>query len=175
MATAARLSALVSVAVAFALVAAIPTSGGSGLAALVGWVGLAMLIVGMLTGLPGSVTVAALAFVIQLVIVTGLPVGLALPLWLHALLIVLMIEFANASLSFRDHASDPVVTVARAMGLGIVSGSLVHVMSLLLEGSAASGVLLRAAGIGAMVTAGGWAIHNWRRSLSRPESVQGES
>ena len=174
MATAARLSALVAVAVAFAMVAAIPTSGGSGLAALVGWVGLVMLVVGMLTGLPGSVTIAALAFVVQLVIVTGLPVGLAQPLWLHTLLIVLMIEFANASLSFRDHASDPVVIVTRAMGMGIASAAVVHVMVLLLEGSAASGALLRAAGIGAMVIAGGWVIQKWRRSLARPESVQGD-
>ena len=173
MASAARLSALVSVALAFALVAAIPTSGGPGLAALVGWVGLLMLIIGMLSGLPGSVTVAALAFVIQLIILTGLPIGLPLPLWMETLLIVLTVEFANASLSFRDHSSDPIVMVGRALGVGVASSALVHVMGLLLAGNAASGALLRAAGIGAMVMAGGWVINAWRRSVSAG-SVEGE-
>lgn len=174
MATAARLSALTSVAVGFALVAAMPTGEGSGLAALVGWLGLAMLVVGMLTGIPGSVTVAALAFVLQMIIVTGLPVGLAQPLWVHTLLLVLMVEFGNASLSFRDHAMDPIVVVGRALGIGVAAAAIAELMGLLLAGAQVSGVLMRAAGIAAMVVAGGWAVHRWRRSLARPGSVQGE-
>jgi hypothetical protein len=173
-ATAARLSALISVALGFALVAAMPTGEGSGLAALVGWLGLAMLVVGMLTGIPGSITVAALAFVIQMLIVTGLPVGLAQPLWVHTLLLVLMVEFGNASLSFRDHATDAIVVVGRAVGIGVVAAGLTHLMGLLLAGSEVTGLLLRAAGIGAMVIAGGWVIHRWRRSLERAGSVQGD-
>jgi hypothetical protein len=151
-----------------------PTGEGSGLAALVGWLGLAMLVVGMLTGIPGSVTVAALAFVLQMIIVTGLPVGLAQPLWVHTLLLVLMVEFGNASLSFRDHAMDPIVVVGRALGIGVAAAAIAELMGLLLAGAQVSGVLMRAAGIAAMVVAGGWAVHRWRRSLARPGSVQGE-
>jgi hypothetical protein len=174
MATAARLSALISVALGFALVAAMPTGEGLGLAALVGWLGLAMLIVGMLTGIPGSITVAALAFVIQMLIATGLPVGLVQPLWVHTLLLVLTVEFGTASLAFRDHATDAIVVVGRAVGIGVTAAALAHLMGLLLVGSEVSGVLLRAAGIGAMVVAGGWVVHRWRRSLARTGSVQGE-
>ncbi len=165
MASAARLSAIASVALGFALVVTIPTGGGSGLAALVGWVGLLILVMGMLTGLRGSVTVAALAFVVQLVIVAGLPVGLALPLWLQTLLIVLVVEFADASLSYREHASDLVVGVGRALGIGLTASLLVQVMATLLAGSEASGALLRAAGVGAMVIACGWVVTAWRRSV----------
>ena len=173
MATAARLSALISVALAFAL-GGMPAGEGSGLATLVGWVGFVMLAAGLLTGIPGAITVAALSFVLQIVILAGLPVGLAQPLWLHAFLLVLMIEFASASLSFRDHASDPIVVVGRAFGLGVVAATLTQVMGLLLAGSELSGVLLRAAGIGAMVVAGGWVVHRWRRSLAPAPSVQGD-
>ena len=168
MASAARLSAIVSVALGFALVISIPTSGGSGLAALVGWIGLLILVIGMLTGLHGSVTVAALAFVLQLVIVAGLPVGLALPLWLQTLLIVLVVEFADASLSYRDHASDLIVSIGRALGIAITASVMVQVMSTLLAGSDASGALLRAAGVGALAIAGGWVVTSWRRSVLAP-------
>jgi hypothetical protein len=115
-------------------------------------------------GVSASVTAAAVALVLQLAIVSALPVALSPPLWAQALLIVLIVEFATASFAARSHPLDPVLLVVRAVGTAIVVSGVVQVMDLLLEGAVASGVLVRAVGVAALIVAGGWVTLIWRRS-----------
>jgi hypothetical protein len=115
-------------------------------------------------GISASVTAAAVALVLQLAIVSALPVALSPPLWAQALLIVLIVEFATASFAARSHPLDPVLLVVQAVGTAIVVSGVVQVMGLLLEGAVASGVLVRAVGVAALIVAGGWVALIWRRS-----------
>jgi hypothetical protein len=164
LATTARLSAAVAALLAGALVLSVPTAKGSGLGALVGLVGAIVLVVGLLSGLSASVTAAAVAFVIQLAIVSALPVPLSPPLWAHALMIVLIVEFATASFVARSRPVDPIRVVIRAVATAVAVSGVVAVMALLLEGVSANGVLVRALGVAALVIAGGWVTLIWRRS-----------
>ena len=164
MAATARLSATLAVLLDVALVLSVPTSKGSGLGALVGGVGALLLAAGLFLGISASVTAAAVALVLQLAIVSALPVALSPPLWAQALLIVLIVEFATASFAARSHPLDPVLLVVRAVGTAIVVSGVVQVMGLLLEGAVASGVLVRAVGVAALIVAGGWVALIWRRS-----------
>lgn len=164
MATTARLSAFLASILALALVLSIPTAKGSGLGALVGGIGALLLVAGLIYGVSASITAAAVAFVLQLAIVSALPVALSPPLWAQALLIVLIVEFATASFAARSRQVDPILMVVRSVGTAVTVGGVVQVSSLLLEGSAVSGVLVRAAGLAALIVAGGWVTVIWRRS-----------
>jgi hypothetical protein len=164
MATTARLSAAVSSVLALALVLSVPTARGSGLGAVVGGIGVLLLVAGLLYGVSASVTAATVAFLIQLGIVSALPVTLSPPLWAQALLIVLIVEFATASFTARSRYLDPVLVVIRAVGTAVVVSGMVQVMALLLEGSEMSGVLVRAAGVAAFIVAVCWVTLAWRRA-----------
>jgi hypothetical protein len=163
-ATTARLTAVASVILGLALVLSVPTAKGAGLGALVGGVGVLVLVAGLLYGFTASVTAAAVAFVLQMAIISALPVALSPPPWAQTVLIVLIVEFASASFAARARQLDPIRMVARAMGTAVVAGGVVQVLSLLLEGSEVSGVLVRSVGVGALVIAGGWVALVWRRS-----------
>lgn len=164
LATTARLSAAVASIMALALVLSVPTARGSGLGALVGGIGVLVLVVGLFYGLPASVTAAAVAFVLQLAIVSALPVVLSPPLWAQALLIVLIVEFATASFAARTRQVDPILMVIRAVGMAVIVSGVVQVTALLMEGAELRGVLVRAVGVAALVVAGGWVTLAWRRS-----------
>ncbi|MDP9495666.1 MAG: hypothetical protein M3P87_10545 [Actinomycetota bacterium] len=164
MATTARLSAFLASILALALVLSIPTAKGSGLGALVGGIGALLLVAGLIYGVSASITAAAVAFVLQLAIVSALPVALSPPFWAQALLIVLIVEFATASFTARSRQVDPILMVVRSVGTAVTVGGVVQVSSLLLEGSAMSGVLVRAVGLAALIVAGGWVTLIWRRS-----------
>jgi hypothetical protein len=164
MATTARLSAAASSILALALVISVPTAKGSGLGAVVGGIGVLLLVGGLFYGVPASITAATVAFVVQLGIVSALPVTLSPPLWAHALLVVLVVEFATASFTARRRYLDPVLMVIRAVGTAVAVSGMVQVMALILEGSEMRGVLVRAAGVAALVLAVGWVTLAWRRS-----------
>jgi len=164
MATTARLSAAASSILAVALVLSVPTAKGSGLGALVGGIGVLLLVAGLFNGVSASITVATVAFVVQVGIVSALPVTLSPPLWAHALLIVLIVEFATASFTARNRYVDPVLVVVRAVGAAVVVSGTVQVMALILEGSEMRGVLVRAAGVAALIVVVGWVTLSWRRS-----------
>ncbi|MEX1126303.1 MAG: hypothetical protein WD895_04915 [Acidimicrobiia bacterium] len=166
MATTARLSALVAVLLAVALVLSVPTARGSGLGALVGGVGVLILVAGLLSGLSASVTAAAVAFVVQLAIISALPVTLSPPLWAQALLIVLIVEFATASFAARSRQVDPILVVVRGVGTAIVVSGVVQLMALLVEGFEVSGVLVRAVAVAALIIVSGWVTLVWRRASS---------
>lgn len=166
LAATARLSGAAATLLAVALVLSVPTARGSGLGALVGGVGVLVMVAGLLWGLSASVTAAAVAFVLQLAIVSALPVALSPPLWAQALLIVLIVEFSTASFAARGRPVDPILVVVRAVGTAVVVSGVVQLMALLLEGSTASGVLVRAIGVAALIIAVGWVIASWRGSSS---------
>ncbi|HET7846505.1 MAG TPA: hypothetical protein VFL72_03365 [Acidimicrobiia bacterium] len=164
MATTARLSAAASLVLALALVISVPTARGSGLGAVVGGIGVLLLAAGLFYGVSASVPVATAAFLVQLGIISALPVTLSPPLWAHALLIVLIVEFSTASFTARSRYVEPMLVVIRAIGTAVVVSGMVQVMALLLEGSEMSGVLVRAAGVAAFIIAVCWVTVAWRRS-----------
>lgn len=160
----ARLTALVAVALAVGLAASLPSSPGAGLVSIFGWVGAGMLIVGLFAGYRSAVSAAAVAFVVRLAVMAPFDVDLRPPLWVQAMLLVLMIEFAGASFTLRTRPADLSHIVGRALFSALLASALVQVMADLVEGAEATGVLVRAAGVGALVVAAGWVIRIWRRS-----------
>jgi hypothetical protein len=163
-ATAARLSALVSVASAVRLALSDVAGQGGGFVALVGWIGVALLVAGLVFGVRGSITVAAVTFILRHALAGLLPVEATTPLWIWALLIVLMIEFGTASFTFRSRPVDPVHIVGRALVMGLAATGITLLLGALTGVTEAGGILVRAVGVAALVVAGGWVTWTWRRS-----------
>jgi hypothetical protein len=59
---------------------------------------------------------------------------------------------------------DPLTEMVRGVGTSIVVAGLVAAMGIVVAGASATGVLVRIAGIAALVVAAGWVINTWRRS-----------
>lgn len=160
----ARLSALASVLVAIGLAVSLPFSQGTGIVALVGWMAVVLLLLGLVIGYRGGVSAAAVAFVIRTAIVAPLEVDLYPSVWAQALLIVLMVELASASFTLRSRSRDPVLILVRGTTIALGAAAMVQVLVLLMEGAEASGTLVRVAGVTAVVIAAGWVTRIWRRS-----------
>ena len=160
----ARLSAFTAVVVAVLMAVTVPPSQGSGLVSLIGWVGAGVLAFGLVVGYRGAVAGAAVAFVIRSAVMSGFDVESFPPLWAHALMIVLMVELAGASFLFRSRPADPLLVLTRALTTSVLAAALVQTLAVLVEGAEATGVLVRVAGVAAVVIAAGWVTRIWRRS-----------
>ncbi|MGH8952311.1 MAG: hypothetical protein ACRDX9_12870 [Acidimicrobiia bacterium] len=160
----ARLSALAAVVAAVFLSAALPPSQGSGIVSLVGWLGVALLIAGLALGYRGAVAATAVAFVVRSALAAPFDVVLFPRLWAQALLIVFIIEMAGASFTFRTRPADPVLVLARGLMVSVAAAALVQALAVIVEGAEATGVLVRVAGVAAVVIAAGWVTRVWRRS-----------
>jgi len=160
----ARLSAFTAVVAAVLMAVTVPSSQGSGLVSLIGWVGAGVLAFGLVVGYRGAVAGAAVAFVIRSAVMSGFDVESFPPLWAQALLIVLMVELAGASFVFRSRPADPLLVLTRALTTSVLAAALVQTLAALVEGADATGVLVRVAGVAAVVIAAGWVTRIWRRS-----------
>lgn len=163
MATAARLTALLSVLLAITL-ALITGPGGVGLIGLIGWISVALLAAGLLLGHRGGIVALAIGFVLRLALLGAMGAEVDPDLWLQALLLALAIESASISFTLRVRPVDPLTVLIRAGATALIVGGLVEVMQILVVSNESSGVLVRTAGIAALVIAAGWVIRTWRRS-----------
>jgi hypothetical protein len=163
MATAARLTALLSVAVAAALVA-ITDPGGNGFITLLGWMTVGLLTAGLVMGHRGGVTALGVGFIVRIGLVVGFDLPLDPDIWVQALLLTLSIETASISFTLRVRPVDPLTEMVRGVGTSIVVAGIVGVMGIVVAGATATGVLVRVAGVAALVVAAGWVINTWRRS-----------
>jgi hypothetical protein len=163
MATAARLTALLSVSVATALVV-ITDPGGNGFISLLGWLTLFLLVTGLVMGHRGGVTALAVGYVVRLGLVVTFDLPVEPDIWIQALLLTLAIETASISFTLRVRPVDPLTEMVRGVGTSLVVAGLVAAMGIVVAGVAATGVLVRVAGIAALVVAAGWVIRTWRRS-----------
>lgn len=163
MATAARLTALLSVLLAATLML-VSYPGGNGFVSLLGWFTVAMLAAGLIMGHRGGVSALTVGFVVRL----GLVVAFGLPvqpdIWVQALLLTLAVETASLSFTLRVRPVDPLTELVRGVGTALIVAGLVAVMAILVAGAEASGVLVRIAGVAALVVAAGWVARTWRRS-----------
>jgi hypothetical protein len=150
--------------IAIAMAAANPVGQGAGVVALIGWLGVALLVVGLVVGIRGSVTAAAVAFVMRWAVAVTLETGFPTPLWATALGLVLMIEFASASFTFRSRPADPTTVLGRAVVVGLGAVGITHTLALFVGVADATGVLVRAVGVAAVVVAAGWVTWTWRKS-----------
>lgn len=161
MATAARLTAALSVAVGAALVL---MSARGGFIVLLGWLSVGLLTAGLLLGHRGGVTAMAVGYTSML----GLQVGLDLPvqpvIWVQALLLTVSLEAASLSFTLRVRPVDPLTEMARGLGTALIVSGVVAALGIAVAGADAGGVLVRAAGIAALVVATGWVVRTWRRS-----------
>lgn len=163
MATAARLTALLSVLLAITL-ALITGPGGVGLIGLIGWISVALLAAGLLLGHRGGIAALAIGFVLRLALLGAMGAEVDPDLWLQALLLALAIESASISFTLRVRPVDPLTVLIRAGATALIVGGLVELMQILVVSNESSGVLVRTAGIAALVIAAGWVIRTWRRS-----------
>lgn len=164
MATAARVAGLLSVALAVTLNLASSPQGASGLVALVGWVTIALLAVGLVIGHRGGVGALAVGFVIRLGLLGAMGAAIVPELWVQAILLTLAIETAAISFTLRVRPVDPLTAFIRAATTALMAGAMVAVMEIVVAGTDTSGILVRVAGVAALVIAAGWVIRTWRRS-----------
>lgn len=164
MATAARLAGLLSVALAVTLNLASSPQGASGLIALVGWVSIALLTVGLVIGHRGGVGAVAVGFVLRLALLGAMGAAIVPELWVQAILLTLSIEAASISFALRVRPVDPLTAFMRATTTALMAGAMVAIMETMVVGTDTRGVLVRVAGIAALVIAAGWVIRTWRRS-----------
>jgi hypothetical protein len=164
MATAARLAGLLSVALAITLNLASSPQGGSGLIALVGWVSIGLLIVGLVIGHRGGVGALAVGFVMRLAMLGAMGAPTVPDLWVQTLLLVLSVEAASISFTLRVRPVDPLAALIRGLTTALMAAVIVEIMEELVAGTDTSGLLVRVAGIAALVIAAGWVIRTWRRS-----------
>lgn len=161
MATAARLTAALSVALASALVL---MSHGTGFVDLIGWVAVGLLAAGLLMGHRGGVTAMAVGYVVRL----GLQAALDLPIepevWLQALVLTLSLEAASMSFTLRVRPVDPLTIMVRGAATALIAAGLVAAMGIVVAGTDTGGVLVRVAGVAALVIAAGWVVRTWRKS-----------
>lgn len=163
MAAAARLAALLSVALAATLILA-TSSGGEGLIALIGWVSVGLLAAGLMLGHRGGLTALSVGYVVRLGLMSAMGAPIQPDLWTQVLLLTLAIEAGSVSFTLRLRPADPLSVMVRGVGTALVASGLVRVMELLVAGADTSGLLVRVAGIAALVVAAGWVTTMWRRS-----------
>lgn len=163
MATAARLTALLSVALAVTLVL-VSDPGGSGFVSLLGWVTVVLLAAGLAMGHRGGITALAVGFVVRLGLVVAFDLPVVPDLWVQALLLTLSVETASISFTLRVRPVDPLTELVRGVGTALIVAGLVAVMAILVAGAESGGTLVRIAGVAALVVAAGWVVRTWRRS-----------
>lgn len=163
MATAARLTALLSVALAITLVL-VSDPGGNGFISLLGWITVALLAAGLTMGHRGGITALAVGFVVRLGLVVAFDLPVVPDLWVQALLLTLSVETASISFTLRVRPVDPLTELVRGVGTALIVAGLVAVMAILVAGAETGGTLVRIAGVAALVVAAGWVVRTWRRS-----------
>lgn len=163
MATAARLTALLSVALAVTLVL-VSDPGGNGFISLLGWITVALLAAGLAMGHRGGITALAVGFVVRLGLVVAFDLPVVPDLWVQALLLTLSVETASISFTLRVRPVDPLTELVRGVGTALIVAGLVAVMAILVAGAETGGTLVRIAGVAALVVAAGWVVRTWRRS-----------
>lgn len=161
MATAARLTAAISVAVAIALVL---LSGYGGFIGLIWWLSVGLLALGLVVGHRGGVAAMAVGYMIGLGLQLALAPQVSAPLWARALLLTLALETASMSFTFRIRPADPLVMLVRGTGTALIVSGLVVAMGIAVAGSGARGILVSAAGTAALVIAASWVIRTWKKS-----------
>lgn len=163
MATAARLTALLSVAFAVALVL-MSDPGGNGFIALLGWITVVLLAAGLIVGHRGGITALAVGFVVRLGMVVAFDLAVIPDIWVQALLLTLSLETASISFTLRVRPVDPLTELVRGVGTSLIVAGLVAVMEIVVTGADTGGILVRIAGVAALVVAAGWVVRTWRRS-----------
>ncbi|MGF1618668.1 MAG: hypothetical protein ACFCU2_12815 [Acidimicrobiia bacterium] len=163
MATAARLTALLSVALAITLVL-VSDPGGNGFISLLGWIIVALLATGLIMGHRGGITALAVGFVVRLGLVVAFDLAVVPDMWVQALLLTLSVETASISFTLRVRPVDPLTELVRGVGTALIVGGLVAAMGIVVEGTDAGGILVSIAGVAALVVAAGWVVRTWRRS-----------
>lgn len=163
MATAARLTALLSVSLAVSLVL-MSDQGGNGLVTLLGWLIVTLLAAGLVLGHRGGVTALAVGYLIRLALIEILGASAQLELWVQALVLTLAVETASMSFTLRVRPVEPLTALVRAAGTSLIAGGLVAALGVLVAGTETSGVLVRVAGVAALVLSAGWVVRTWRRS-----------
>lgn len=164
MATSARLAALLSVLLAVGLNLWSTPAGTSGLVSLIGWVTVGLLIVGLVIGHRGAVAAVAVGFTMRLGLVGAMGGPIAPELWVQALVLVLTIEAAAISFTLRVRPVDPLVVMLRGLTTALGAAVAVQILGQLVAGTETGGLLVRVAGIAALVLAAGWVIRTWRKS-----------
>ncbi len=163
MATAARLTALLSVALAVALVL-VSDPCGNGFIPLLGWIAVALLAAGLVMGHRGGITALAVGLVVRLGLVVAFDLAVVPDIWVQALLLTLAIETASISFTLRVRPVDPLTELVRGVGTSLIVAGLVAVMEIVVTEADTGGILVRVAGVAALVVAAGWVVRTWRRS-----------
>lgn len=163
MATAARLTALLSVALAVTLVL-VSDRGGNGFVSLLGWITVVLLAAGLIMGHRGGITALTVGFVVRLGLVVAFDLPVVPDLWVQALLLTLSVETASISFTLRVRPVDPLTELVRGVGTALIVAGLVAVMAIVVAGAETGGILVRIAGVAALVVAAGWVVRTWRRS-----------
>ncbi len=158
----ARLSGLVSITLGAAVAFFLPDVDGAAYAGLAGWAGALLLAIGVWFGEENPVVLAAVAFAVKVMILSALDGPVEPPVWVLALIVVLIVEAAALSIEFRVRPRPP----GSSTGLAAISAMIAMFVSVGVEsivyGTTGSGWLLRVSAVGALVFLAGWLTTTWR-------------
>jgi hypothetical protein len=138
--------------------------GVNGFISLLGWITVVLLAAGLTMGHRGGITALAVGFVVRLALVVAFDLAVAPDIWVQALLLTLSVETASISFTLRVRPADPLTELVRGVGTALLVAGLVAVMEIVVAGAEAGGILVRIAGVAALVVAAGWVVRTWRRS-----------
>lgn len=161
----ARVTAAASVAGAVVLALMVPQAPGTESAVLVGWVAVIALTSGLLLGTRTAVTVAAVAFVIRIAMVSLAIGGVVMPIWAHVALLVLTLELAVASIEARSTVTRILPTLGQLLTSVTVATTVALVMEPAVYGSAPGGLVLRVVAVGAVVILVAWIVMRWSSTV----------
>ncbi|MDX1450313.1 MAG: hypothetical protein R3246_14785, partial [Acidimicrobiia bacterium] len=139
-----------------------PDVDGAAYAGLAGWAGALLLAIGVWFGEESAVVTAAVGFAAKVMILATLDGPMEPPVWVQALIVVLIVESAALSMEFRIRPRP----MASAAGMAAISAMIAMIVSVGLEsmvyGTTGSGWLLRISAVGAVVFLAGWLTVTWR-------------
>ena len=160
----ARLTGFGAILLGISLALFLPDVDGAPYAGLAGWMGAALLFIGVWFGEENAIVLAAITYAIKVTILSALTGPVDPPVWAQALIVVLIVELASLSVEarVRGRLAGPALTRIA------VAGTLAMIVSVGLEalvyGTEASGTVLRIGAVAAVVFLGGWLTMAWRRA-----------
>ncbi len=168
----ARLTALGSVVVAIALASLVPGFDAAGApvpptAALLGWLGVAALVLGLAVGESVGITVASVAFVMRIGMTATAAGPLVPPVWMQAFILVVCIELAAVSMEQRTRPRSTGAILGRLALSALTAVTVALVMESAVYGTSGGGMLLRIGAVAAMVLVMGWITVLWIRAVEQ--------
>ena len=162
----ARVTGFVSISLAVSLALLLPDTQGAAYAGLAGWTGVVLLGIGIVFGEKTPIVVASAVFVVKVAILATLAGQLYPPIWVQALILVLMVETAALSIDSRVVPRPMISSLGRLASSGLLAMIVSIGLEAIVYGTTGSGMALRVSAVAAAIFLVGWLTMTWRRATT---------